>query len=61
MNKLILTIALTLCAELMVYAQPTINAGGTLNAASYAYQGLPNSSIAQGSIFVVFGTNMGAA
>jgi uncharacterized protein (TIGR03437 family) len=61
MNKLILTVVLTLCAELTAYAQPAINAGGMLNAASYAYQGLPNSSIAQGSIFVVFGTNMGGS
>ncbi len=41
------------------FAQPTIGSGGILNVASYAYQGLPNSSIAQGSIFAIFGTGMG--
>ncbi len=40
-------------------AQPTVAAGGILNAASYAFNGLPGSGIAQGSIFVVFGTGMG--
>ncbi len=42
-------------------AQPTVAKGGVLNAASYAPYGLPNSPIAQGSIFVVFGSNMGPA
>ncbi|HTS65578.1 MAG TPA: hypothetical protein VMH28_26330 [Candidatus Acidoferrales bacterium] len=32
-----------------------------LNAASYAQPGMPNSAIAQGSMFVVFGTGMGPA
>ena len=41
--------------------QPTINSNGVLNAASYALTGLPNSGIAQGSIFFVFGTNLGKA
>jgi len=42
-------------------AQPVIDAGGVVNAASYAPAGLPNSSIAQGSIFNVFGRSMGPA
>lgn len=42
-------------------AQPTINAGGIVNAASYAPNGLPNASIAQGSIALVFGKNLGPA
>ena len=41
--------------------QPTITSGATFNAASYAYPGLPGSAIAQGSIFAIFGTNMGPA
>lgn len=41
------------------FAQPSVPTGGALNSASYAYVGLPNSGIAQGSIFVVFGTNIG--
>jgi uncharacterized protein (TIGR03437 family) len=39
------------------YAQPTI--GGIANAASYSLSPLPNSSIAQGSFFAIFGTGMG--
>jgi len=40
-------------------AQPKV--GGIVNAASYIQPGLPNYGIAQGSIFVVFGSNMGPA
>src|SRR5580704_8514374 len=40
-------------------AQPTIGANGVVNVASYAGLGLPNYSIAQGSIFAIFGTNLG--
>jgi uncharacterized protein (TIGR03437 family) len=41
-------------------ASPAINAGGILNAASYAPDGMPNSGIALGSQFVIFGSNLGA-
>jgi uncharacterized protein (TIGR03437 family) len=40
-------------------AQPAINSGGVLNAASYIRAGFPNSGIAQGSLFVIFGRNLG--
>jgi uncharacterized protein (TIGR03437 family) len=42
-------------------AQPLIRSDGTgvVNAASYAAQGLPNSPIAQGSIFTIFGSGLG--
>jgi uncharacterized protein (TIGR03437 family) len=40
-------------------AQPTISTNGIVNVASYAAPGLPNSSIAQGSIFAIFGSNIG--
>ncbi len=41
---------------------PTIRAAdGALNGASYARSGLPNGGIAQGSIFVIFGDNLGPA
>jgi uncharacterized protein (TIGR03437 family) len=53
----ILVFALLTAAS--VAAQPAVATGGVLNAASYAFQGLPNSPIAQGSIFVVFGTGLG--
>ncbi|HYM11761.1 MAG TPA: hypothetical protein VEU62_13580 [Bryobacterales bacterium] len=40
-------------------AQPVVITGGPVNAASYVLAGLPNASIAQGSMFIVFGQNMG--
>ncbi|MGO9097514.1 MAG: hypothetical protein ACLQGV_20120 [Bryobacteraceae bacterium] len=53
-----------ICLSWMVFAmvagaQPTINTDGIVNAASSAPVGLPNSSIAQGSIFSIYGANMG--
>jgi uncharacterized protein (TIGR03437 family) len=42
-------------------AQPTIAANGIRNSASYALPGLPNAGIAKGSIFVIFGQNLGPA
>ena len=39
--------------------QPTITAAGIQNSGSYAPSGLPNAAIAQGSLFVVKGTNLG--
>ena len=38
---------------------PSVNYGGVLNAASFAPDGVPNSGIAPGSQFVVFGDNLG--
>ena len=52
---------LALVPTASIAQQPTINSNGVLNAASYALTGLPNSGIAQGSIFFVFGTNLGKA
>lgn len=49
--------ALALCAA----AQPSVNNNGVVNAASYALPGLPNSSIAQGSMFIIFGTGLGSS
>lgn len=50
---------LSSAAAITLYAQPAITAGGIFNAASYAYPGLPNAAIAQGSLFVVYGAGMG--
>jgi uncharacterized protein (TIGR03437 family) len=50
---------LILIASLAAPAQPVINQGGVLNAASYAVPGLLHSDIAQGSMFVVFGQRLG--
>ncbi len=41
------------------FAQVTISRGGVVNAATFAIPGLPNSGIAQGSIFTIFGNNLG--
>lgn len=57
-GKLILGIALLVRAAA---AQPVVSSGGILNAASYSLSGLPNSGIAQGSMFVVFGSGLGPA
>jgi uncharacterized protein (TIGR03437 family) len=42
----------------LAHAQPVIT-GGPVNAASYALAGLPNANIAQGSMFILFGRNLG--
>jgi uncharacterized protein (TIGR03437 family) len=51
-----------LCLPVLLTGQQmTIDAAGPLNGASYVPAGLPGSGIAQGSIFVVKGTNLCAA
>ncbi|MBI2819546.1 MAG: hypothetical protein HYX73_06170, partial [Acidobacteria bacterium] len=60
----LLTCALTLLVTLPIAAnaqQPSIDADGIRNGASYALSGMPNAGIAQGSIFIVFGSNLGPA
>lgn len=54
-------LAILFFAALVSQAQPVIVNDGTgiVNAASYAAQGLPNSSVAQGSIFTIFGSGLG--
>lgn len=61
MKRIACSVLLAAAAVGLASAQPSINNNGVLNAASYALPGLPNSAIAQGSIFVIFGTNMGPA
>ncbi len=44
----------------LAHAQPaTMITGGPVNAASYTIAGLPNGNIAQGSMFILFGQNLG--
>src|SRR5207248_3312604 len=43
------------------FAQPKISDGGVLNSASYVGAGFANSGIAQGSLFLVFGSGLGPA
>ena len=52
-------LVLTLSFAAAALAQPTVSA--VENAASNALPGFPNSSIAQGSMFIVYGTNFGPA
>src|SRR5215469_11466498 len=47
------------CALGTLPAAPTVAANGIKNSASYAHPAFPNGSIAQGSLFVVFGAAMG--
>lgn len=54
-------IILLFCVAALAMAQPQIAANGIVNAASNAYVGMPNSSIAQGSIFTIYGVNLGPA
>jgi uncharacterized protein (TIGR03437 family) len=46
---------------LSIFAQPAVNTGGVVNAGSGAAPGLPNAGIAQGSMFLVYGSNLGPA
>jgi uncharacterized protein (TIGR03437 family) len=45
------------CAGGMAQSTPTVSA--VMNAASYAIPGLPNAQVAQGSMFVIFGSGLG--
>src|SRR5512136_2194967 len=45
----------------LVFGQPSIYTNGIVNAASSAPVGLPNANIAQGSMFSIYGLNMGPA
>jgi uncharacterized protein (TIGR03437 family) len=56
-----LFLAAVAAGAITLSAQPVVNDGGILNAASYANSRLPGGGIAQGSIFVVFGRNLGPA
>jgi uncharacterized protein (TIGR03437 family) len=57
----IYTATYSLAAAGAAAPSPTISSGGVLNAASQAIPGLPNSAIAQGSIFIINGNTLGPA
>src|SRR3954451_15370190 len=59
MKRSILSAAIVFAAATASAAPPQI--GSILNAASYTRPGLPNYGIAPGSMFVVFGTELGPA
>ena len=52
-------IVAALALSISLNAQPVVSPGGVLNTASFTPDGLPNSGIAQGSFFAVFGQNLG--
>jgi uncharacterized protein (TIGR03437 family) len=59
--KIPLASAVLLGAFALQAQQPYINYRGVVNAASYTPPGLSGSEIAQGSIFSIFGSNLGPA
>lgn len=61
MKAILRLIILAIAFVATVTAQPQITANGVVNAASNAPVGWPNSSIAPGSIFSIYGTNLGPA
>src|ERR1700752_510007 len=62
MLQLLILILIVFLTSLPAFsAAPAIAARGVKNAASYADPQLPGGSIAQGSIFNIFGSNMGPA
>jgi uncharacterized protein (TIGR03437 family) len=61
MKPIVFSTLLVAISGSLVSAQPTVYARGVVNADSLVPVGLPNSSVAQGSIFSIFGTNLGPA
>src|SRR5580698_6832343 len=54
-------VVLVFLASALFAQQPIVYNRGTVNAASLAPPGLPNGPIALGSVFSVFGENLGPA
>jgi uncharacterized protein (TIGR03437 family) len=54
-------VLLVLSASVLLAQQPILYNRGTVNAASSAPFGLPNAPIARGSVFTVYGENLGPA
>jgi len=59
MRRAAILTVISLCASAASAQQPFISYRGVLNSASFFSQGLPAGSIAQGSIFTIFGSNLG--
>jgi uncharacterized protein (TIGR03437 family) len=57
----LLCLCLAICSAPLLTGQPYISYRSVLNGASYVAAGLPGGSIAQGSIFSIFGSNLGPA
>src|SRR5580704_10462837 len=54
-------VLLVLAASALFAQQPILYSRTTYNSASYAPFGLPNAAIARGSVFTIFGENLGPA
>jgi hypothetical protein len=52
---------LALCFSTVLAAQPVVLEGGAVNVASFVPARFPNYGLARGSLFTVFGQNMGPA
>lgn len=62
MNRFLFAIPASLLLSVSAFSQtPSIAVGGVFQAATYSPSGMPNSAIAQGGFFTIFGTNLGAA
>lgn len=61
MRRIVFTTLLVALSSSWLSAQPTVYTGGVVNADSLVPVGLPSASIAPGSIFSIFGTNLGPA
>ena len=59
MRLFAIAVAVLLFAASAALAQPVVSANGMVNAASSIEAGLPNGDIAQGSIFSIWGKNLG--
>jgi uncharacterized protein (TIGR03437 family) len=58
-NAVLAALAVTLSTAFPLAAAPTIAASGIKNNASYVNPAFPNGSIAQGSLFAIFGSGLG--
>ncbi len=58
-RKLYFCLAALAAPGVAMAQNPAVSPGGIVNHFSYALPGLPNANIAQGSIFDIFGSNMG--
>lgn len=61
MNRTFLTFFVAALCSASAFGNPTISTGGVVSAATYLAAGFPSSGVAQGSIFLVFGTGLGPA
>ena len=59
MNRNVPLLGFLMLGTALYAQQPTV--ASVVNAGSYAVAGLPNAPVAQGSLFILFGTNMGPA